>query len=58
MLFFQQSSVVDKGMLEKDIPWGRFDTLLGSILRQRLAGGGKPDEDQPLGRHVHGDRPV
>jgi Mn2+/Fe2+ NRAMP family transporter len=32
MLFFQQSAVVDKGMLEKDIPWGRFDTLLGSIL--------------------------
>ena len=32
MLFFQQSAVVDKGMLEKDIPWGRFDTWLGSIL--------------------------
>lgn len=32
MLFFQQSSVVDKGMQEKDIPWGRFDTLLGSIV--------------------------
>src|SRR5205823_3554965 len=32
MLFFQQSAVVDKGMLEKDIPWGRFDTLLGSIF--------------------------
>ena len=32
MLFFQQSAVVDKGMLEKDIPWGRFDTLLGSII--------------------------
>ena len=32
MLFFQQSAVVDKGMLEKDIPWGRFDTLLGSVL--------------------------
>jgi NRAMP (natural resistance-associated macrophage protein)-like metal ion transporter len=32
MLFFQQSAVVDKGMLEKDIPWGRFDTLLGSIV--------------------------
>ena len=31
MLFFQQSAVVDKGMLEKDIPWGRFDTLLGSV---------------------------
>jgi Mn2+/Fe2+ NRAMP family transporter len=32
MLFFQQSAVVDKGMLEKDIPWGRFDTIVGSIL--------------------------
>ncbi len=32
MLFFQQSAVVDKGMLEKDIPWGRFDTLLGSFV--------------------------
>jgi NRAMP (natural resistance-associated macrophage protein)-like metal ion transporter len=32
MLFFQQSAVVDKGMLEKDIPWGKFDTLLGSVL--------------------------
>lgn len=32
MLFFQQSAVVDKGMLEKDIPWGRFDTLVGSII--------------------------
>ena len=32
MLFFQQSAVVDKGMQEKDIPWGRFDTLLGSVI--------------------------
>ncbi len=32
MLFFQQSAVVDKGMLEKDIPWGKFDTLLGSTV--------------------------
>ena len=32
MLFFQQSAVVDKGMQEKDIPWGKFDTLLGSTL--------------------------
>jgi Mn2+/Fe2+ NRAMP family transporter len=32
MLFFQQSAVVDKGMLEKDIPWGRFDTLVGSVI--------------------------
>ena len=32
MLFFQQSAVVDKGMKEKDIPWGKFDTMFGSIL--------------------------
>ncbi len=32
MLFFQQSAVVDKGMKEKDIPWGKFDTLVGAIL--------------------------
>jgi len=32
MLFFQQSAVVDKGMKEKDIPWGKFDTMVGSIL--------------------------
>src|ERR1035441_206854 len=32
MIFFQQSAVVDKGMLEKDIIWGKFDTLLGSII--------------------------
>jgi Mn2+/Fe2+ NRAMP family transporter len=37
MLFFQQSSVVDKGMLEKDIPWGKFDTLLGSVLTVLVA---------------------
>ncbi len=32
MLFFQQSAVVDKGTKEKDIPWGKLDTLVGSIL--------------------------
>ena len=32
MLFFQQSAVVDKGMKEKDIPWGKFDTFIGSLL--------------------------
>ena len=32
MIFFQQSSVVDKGMKEKDIPWGQFDTLLGAVF--------------------------
>jgi len=32
MIFFQQSAVVDKGMTEKDVPFGKFDTLLGSVL--------------------------
>lgn len=32
MLFFQQSSVVDKGMQEKDIPWGRVDTAMGALF--------------------------
>jgi Mn2+/Fe2+ NRAMP family transporter len=32
MVFFQQSSVVDKGLREKDIPFGRMDTVFGSIL--------------------------
>ncbi len=32
MLFFQQSAVVDKGMQPRDIPSGRVDTLLGTVL--------------------------
>jgi Mn2+/Fe2+ NRAMP family transporter len=32
MVFFQQSSVVDKGMQEKDIPWGKLDTAVGSVF--------------------------
>ena len=32
MLFFQQSAVVDKGMQPRDIPAGRLDTLLGTVL--------------------------
>lgn len=32
MVFFQQSSVVDKGMKEKDIPWGKFDTMIGAVF--------------------------
>ncbi len=32
MIFFQQSTVVDKGMQEKDILWGKLDTLVGSVL--------------------------
>jgi len=37
MLFFQQSSVVDKGLKEKDIPWGKFDTFVGSIFTVLVA---------------------
>lgn len=37
MVFFQQSSVVDKGMQEKDIPFGRFDTFLGAIFTVLVA---------------------
>jgi len=32
MLFFQQSSVVDKGLHEKDIKFGKIDTAIGSVL--------------------------
>jgi len=32
MLFFQQSAVVDKGTKEKDIPWGKVDTFVGSVM--------------------------
>jgi NRAMP (natural resistance-associated macrophage protein)-like metal ion transporter len=32
MIFFQQSAVVDKGMKEKDIPFGQMDTLIGSAF--------------------------
>ncbi|MDD4616830.1 MAG: divalent metal cation transporter [Alphaproteobacteria bacterium] len=31
MLFFQQSSVVDKGLKEKDIFFGKLDTFIGAI---------------------------
>ncbi len=32
MIFFQQSSVVDKGMTEKDISFGKFDTAVGAFF--------------------------
>jgi Mn2+/Fe2+ NRAMP family transporter len=32
MLFFQQSSVVDKGLKEKDIGFGKFDTFAGAMF--------------------------
>lgn len=37
MLFFQQSAVVDKGTKEKDIPWGKVDTFLGSVMTVGVA---------------------
>jgi Mn2+/Fe2+ NRAMP family transporter len=32
MIFFQQSSVVDKGMTEKDIAFGKLDTAVGALF--------------------------
>jgi NRAMP (natural resistance-associated macrophage protein)-like metal ion transporter len=37
MIFFQQSAVVDKGMLEKDIIWGKIDTFIGSFFTVMVA---------------------
>ena len=33
MIFFQQSSVVDKSLKERDIPWGKLDTAVGALPR-------------------------
>lgn len=32
MVFFQQSAVIDKGIQEKDILWGKIDTIFGSLF--------------------------
>ncbi|MEI8230463.1 MAG: divalent metal cation transporter [Candidatus Peregrinibacteria bacterium] len=37
MIFFQQSSVVDKGLQEKDIPWGKLDTMIGAFFTVLVA---------------------
>jgi Mn2+/Fe2+ NRAMP family transporter len=37
MIFFQQSSVVDKGLNEKDIAWGQADTFIGSVFTAIVA---------------------
>ena len=37
MIFFQQSAVVDKNMKEKDIPWGKFDTVVGAFFTVMVA---------------------
>lgn len=37
MVFFQQSTVVDKGMQEKDIEWSKLDTAFGAVLTVLVA---------------------
>ncbi len=37
MVFFQQSAVVDKSMQEKDILWGKVDTMVGSFFTVLVA---------------------
>jgi Mn2+/Fe2+ NRAMP family transporter len=37
MVFFQQSAVVDKGMNEKDVPYGKLDTAIGSVITVLVA---------------------
>jgi Mn2+/Fe2+ NRAMP family transporter len=32
MIFFQQSTVVDKGLQEKDLRWSKLDTAFGALL--------------------------
>ncbi len=39
MIFFQQSAVVDKGMQEKDMLWGKIDTAIGSLATVVVAAG-------------------
>lgn len=39
MIFFQQSAVVDKGMQERDMLWGKIDTGVGSLLTVIVAAG-------------------
>jgi NRAMP (natural resistance-associated macrophage protein)-like metal ion transporter len=38
MVFFQQSAVVDKGIKEKDVPWSKLDTAIGSAFTVLVAG--------------------
>lgn len=37
--FFQQSAVIDKGMQEKAVLWGKIDTAVGSLLTVVVAAG-------------------
>ncbi len=57
MVFFQQSSVVEKGVTAKDLPSARLDTAFGAVLTQLIMAAvliavaatlGKAGGDQPL----------
>ncbi len=37
MIFFQQSAVVDKGILEREIKWSRLETFFGACLTSTVA---------------------
>ncbi|MFA6448239.1 MAG: divalent metal cation transporter [bacterium] len=37
MIFFQQSAVVDKGILQRDIKWSRIETFAGAVLTSTVA---------------------
>lgn len=37
MIFFQQSAVVDKGILEREIRWARLETFIGACLTSAVA---------------------
>ncbi|EQD47683.1 natural resistance-associated macrophage protein, partial [mine drainage metagenome] len=37
MIFFQQSSVVDKGLKEKHIPYAKIDTAIGAVFTVAVA---------------------
>lgn len=50
MLFFQQSASVDKGLTPRDIPQGRLDTLIGTIVAA-IAGCGALVAASPLFAH-------
>jgi Mn2+/Fe2+ NRAMP family transporter len=36
-IFFQQSAVVDKGVLQREIPWSRLETFVGACLTSLVA---------------------
>ena len=68
MIFFQQSAVVDKGMQEKDMLWGKIDTAVGPLLTVVVAAvcviltgtllPGQTIDDAARGHPLHADQPL